>query len=184
MAERPSRFRQVVMLLILSAIIAACTYQGDSVTGFGSDHPVVRKFTWFSYVGGEDIRAACRLGTRDRYRFVYNAVYEEQVRSYDLMAAPESGGYELKVMVSGEADLSGPCNGNFESGPVRTLAADDIDGSPARRKCRRVDRRLAPRRILRTDKNWIGAAFDRILLGNFELPKRAFSSQRVSLAIF
>ena len=39
---------------------------------------------WFSYIAAEDIQATCRAGAPDRYRFVYNAVYTEQVRTYDL----------------------------------------------------------------------------------------------------
>lgn len=94
------------MLLILMGILSACTYQGDTVEGFGTDHPITRKFSWFSYVGGEDIRAACNAGAQDRYRFVYNGVYSEQVRSYDLAGSREPGRFDLKVAVIGEADLS------------------------------------------------------------------------------
>ncbi|MDA0240525.1 MAG: hypothetical protein O3A84_10935, partial [Proteobacteria bacterium] len=98
--------RQWCTLLILGGLLSACTYQGATVEGFGTDHPITRKFSWFSYVGGEDIRTACVTGAPDRYRFVYNAVYNEQVRSYDLVASPEPGRFDLKAAVSGEANLS------------------------------------------------------------------------------
>ena len=104
--ERVRRMRQWCTLLILGGLLSACTYQGATVEGFGTDHPITRKFSWFSYVGGEDIRTACVTGAPDRYRFVYNAVYNEQVRSYDLVASPEPGRFDLKAAVSGEANLS------------------------------------------------------------------------------
>ena len=51
----------------------------------GEDHPVTRKLTWFSHLGGRDIRNSCVTGAPDRYRFVYNGIYVEQVRSYDIL---------------------------------------------------------------------------------------------------
>ena len=59
--------------------LAACTTFEGSV-----DNPIERSLTWFSYVAGEDIRAACTADSSDRYRFVYNAVYERQIRAYEL----------------------------------------------------------------------------------------------------
>ncbi len=64
------RTRRLFLCAALAApllVLSACTYRGES------DNPVVRRFTWFSYLNGDDIRAACRADTRERYRFVYNA---------------------------------------------------------------------------------------------------------------
>ena len=71
------RFPYLAGLLALVGL-TACSSAGPSSS------PVPRTAEWFSYVAGEDIQAACRDGTPDRYRFVYNAVYTEQVRTYDL----------------------------------------------------------------------------------------------------
>jgi hypothetical protein len=60
-------------------VVAGCT----TFTG-SADDPVERSLTWFSYVAGDDIKAACGSGGPDRFRFVYNAVYDRQVRAYDL----------------------------------------------------------------------------------------------------
>src|SRR5690606_6468296 len=57
-------------------VLAACTYRG-------ADDPVSRKFSWFSYLNGDDIRRECVAGAADRYRFVYNGINVEQVRTYD-----------------------------------------------------------------------------------------------------
>ena len=66
-------------------LVAGCSYRGNI------DDPVVRRLSWFSYIGGDDIRAACGPGTLDRYRLVYNANYEEQVRSYEVVADGATG---------------------------------------------------------------------------------------------
>lgn len=64
--------------------LAACTTFDGS-----ADNPVERSLTWFSYVAGDDVRAACATDSPDQYRFVYNAVYERQIRAYDLRLGPD-----------------------------------------------------------------------------------------------
>jgi hypothetical protein len=66
----------------LALSLAACASAGP-VTD-----PVARNLTWFSYLAGDDIRAGCGAGAPDRYRFVYNAVWGEQVRTYDIVTRP------------------------------------------------------------------------------------------------
>src|SRR4051812_9607683 len=64
------------------------------------DQPIVRSLNWFSYVGGDDIRAACRTGERSRVRLVYNALWEEQVRTYELFLQPDgTAGLNMGVLV-------------------------------------------------------------------------------------
>ncbi len=48
------------------------------------DTPIAGRLAWFAFLGGDDIRRQCRPGEPARYRFVYNAVFDEQVRAYDL----------------------------------------------------------------------------------------------------
>jgi hypothetical protein len=63
------------------------------------DTPVVRSFTWFGFVGGDDIRAGCQPGGRSRVRAVYNALWEEQVRSYELFLQPDgTAGLDMGVL--------------------------------------------------------------------------------------
>ena len=70
-------------------------------------HPVAFKFTYLSYLNGDDIRSQCANGGRDILRFVYNGVYTEQVRTYDLVPNQrESGRFILESQVSSEADVS------------------------------------------------------------------------------
>jgi hypothetical protein len=53
------------------------------------DQPIVRSLNWFSYVASEDIRASCQPGGRSRMRLVYNALWEEQVRTYEIFLQPD-----------------------------------------------------------------------------------------------
>lgn len=85
--------------------LAACTYRP------GADNPVARSLTWFSYVGADDIRAACRPGAADRLRLIYNGVYDEQVLSYDVtaLAGPGVGtgtGAMVEMRERGPSDLT------------------------------------------------------------------------------
>ena len=94
-----SPFRLAAILGLLG--LAACSYRA----GYG-DNPFTRSFSWYSYLNGDDLRAYCRGGGPDRYRIVYNGVWEEQVRTYDITADPDRGGGDLVVQVSGPPDLS------------------------------------------------------------------------------
>jgi hypothetical protein len=85
-------------ILVATCLVTACTYRGY-------DDPASRKLTWFSYLNGDDIRAQCVEGAPTVYRFVYNADYEKQVRTYDLAADP-NGGLSVTARVIGKADHS------------------------------------------------------------------------------
>ncbi len=77
------------LLASIYSVLAGCNYSGE-VGG-----PVIRNLTWFSYLNGDDIRSSCSAGTPDRYRLIYNAQWDKQVRTYELTAihssAPISG---------------------------------------------------------------------------------------------
>ena len=85
--------------LLISALgVAACTTYQGSVS-----NPVERSLTWFRFMAGDDIRAACRTGAPDHYRFVYNGIYKVQIRAYEL--TPTSAGAELTVRARGRSGL-------------------------------------------------------------------------------
>ncbi len=87
-----------VLAVSFSGLLAACTYQGDI------DNPATLKATWFSYLNGDDIRAHCEEGSGRRYRLVYNADYNEQIRSYEVIdQGPE--GATLITRVQGPSGL-------------------------------------------------------------------------------
>lgn len=73
---------KIVRFITLSALIvgvAGCAYEGD-----GLDNPFMRRFTWFSFAAGDDIRQSCQEGGQDRLRAIYNGFWMDQVRVYEL----------------------------------------------------------------------------------------------------
>jgi hypothetical protein len=97
----------------------SCSYSGE--TG----NPVAGSLTWFSYVGGEDLRANCAPGTRDRYRFVYNGVYYLQVRSYDIVADRRELGASFQARVKRDFNAA---RGISLSDPFGNLRDVTFDG--------------------------------------------------------
>ena len=87
------KWSNLFFIFALLGAAACTTYEGPP------SNPVERSLTWFSYLAGDDIRAACRQGGSDHYRFVYNAIYEVQIRGYELTPTP--GGAELTVRARG-----------------------------------------------------------------------------------
>ena len=74
-----------ILLLLAGAALAACSYRGDI------DNPTTLKATWLSYLNGDDIRADCADNRRLHYRVIYNADYDAQVRSYEVIAGEAAG---------------------------------------------------------------------------------------------
>lgn len=72
---------RVAAMLAGLAALASCTWTGGDI-----GDPLERKTHWFSFVEGEDIRATCDATSPDRFRLVYNGVYDEQLRIYELDA--------------------------------------------------------------------------------------------------
>lgn len=76
--------------------LAGCAYDG------GIENPLLRKVAWYSFIEGEDLRAACAVSP-DTLRLVYNGNYDEQVRIYE--ATPEQDGL-LTSRILGPVDVS------------------------------------------------------------------------------
>ncbi|MCR4376982.1 MAG: hypothetical protein NUV50_02690 [Rhodospirillales bacterium] len=122
--------------------LGACAASQSTV-----DNPILRKFQWFSYLEGGDFKQTCTPGAPGRYRVVYNAVYTEQVRVYDLDAA--SGVLDARLIlpvdlrnfeVEGVSDLLNPWRGKQATRKlapaeveaiVAALDADGAFGPPA-----------------------------------------------------
>lgn len=88
---------RVAGMVLAASALAACTYRGGDI-----GDPVLRKIHWFSIVEGEDIRASCSPGTPDRYRLVYNGIYNEQLRIYEFDSIQRN----LRVNVVDDVDVS------------------------------------------------------------------------------
>jgi len=91
-------------LAVLAGFSLTLSTFAAAVLAQGVDSPITRSFYWFRFVAGKEIREACGQGGPDHYRLVYNAIYREQVRTYDLVAQP-GGGAVLTTRVFGEAGV-------------------------------------------------------------------------------
>jgi hypothetical protein len=79
-----ARTARLLALLVLVAV-AGCRAAG------APDSAGAMRFTWFSYLNADDLRGRCKEGGPPLTRLVYNAVFTEQVRTYDLTGQPDGG---------------------------------------------------------------------------------------------
>ncbi len=107
--------------------LGACT----AIEGTSSS-PVLRKFQWFSFLEGGDFKDTCAPGAPARYRMVYNAVYTEQVRVYELNADKKA--LDVRVILPANladlevrkfSDLLDPWRGERA---VAQLSASEVSG--------------------------------------------------------
>lgn len=112
--------------MILGVVLGACTASGPV------DNPGARKLTWFSYVSGDDLKARCADDGFDRIRLVYNAIYREHVRTYDIILAAGAAGSSLSARAIEAANLAegvglddpfGPWNGVAGEAPLTAAEA-------------------------------------------------------------
>lgn len=122
---------RMITAMAATTMLAACAYQGGDI-----GDPLTRKFHWFSFVEGEDIRAACAPGTPDRYRLVYNGIYLEQLRIYETDAIRRI--LVARVVPQGNAgalsasDLAGPWRAQESREPLAGGEYDALVESFAR----------------------------------------------------
>ena len=90
---------RLAVLAMTALTLTACEFTGAFDGAFS------RNLKWFSYIGGEDLRKACGPGADDRFRFVYNGIYEKQIRSYDIHMLPEGKRASMAAFVRAEPDL-------------------------------------------------------------------------------
>ncbi len=111
--------KQAFLFALAVSMVAGCAYREG---GIGS--PVTRKFQYFSYLGGDDIERDCTAGSPARYRLVYNAVWDEQVRAYDLRRGVAGGGAVLETHVfGGVGNLAAGFSPLDPTGPWRGASA-------------------------------------------------------------
>jgi hypothetical protein len=107
-----------VLIFFLAIAVPVSAQRPDRSVG----QPVVRSFNWFSYVGGDDIRSTCQAGSRNHVRLIYNAIWQEQVRTYEMFLQPDGtagmtvgvlqsqgiGGDVSNLLISRGSDVTGP----------------------------------------------------------------------------
>jgi len=163
-----------------------------SLVGCSLDNPVGRSLGWFSYLDAADIRDNCAVGTGARYRVVYNAVWGEQVRSYDVAAAPGETPASLAARVFfpenlNEINLRDPLE--LFQGQLGTVALSPTDMAAFREALRASDfEAAAPRGLILRSNGfyWIVAACrDGVFHYNAYLyPSERFSAIRFDRWLF
>jgi len=68
---------------LMGLTLAGCAAKGPATNTF------VMRYQWLDYVQGEDIKALCEAGAPARIRLIYNAIFTEEVRTYDLTAVDQ-----------------------------------------------------------------------------------------------
>ncbi len=111
------RAGKIALVAATAAILAACAASGPV------DNTVARNLSWFNYAPGADIKAACRPGTPDRHRFIYNGIYDRQIRTYDLTQGPD--GADLVVRARGASGNLARLSEDGPFGPWQ-LTRDDV----------------------------------------------------------
>lgn len=87
--------RALAVLAALGLAHPALAQRADSRV----DPPIVRSFNWFDYVAAGEIRERCTPDGRDRLRLVYNALWDEQVRTYEVFLQPDgTAGLNIGVL--------------------------------------------------------------------------------------
>ena len=89
-----------IALIAAALTLVGCEYAGPA------GEPVSRNLTWFDYVGAEGFKEACGPGASSRLRFVYNGIYDKQIRSYDLHELPRGRGAAMSAWARGVGDLT------------------------------------------------------------------------------
>lgn len=90
--------RRLLGLWFVLAVAAALTGCGQTSSGEISNY-AERRWTWGSFISGEDIAKACTADSQGRYRFTRFANQAEQVRIYDLDVAART--LRVRIMEQG-----------------------------------------------------------------------------------
>lgn len=77
-------------------VLAACRSDGG-VPG----NPIGMRLQWFSFLDGDGFRDQCTVADPDRYRMIFNARFEEQVRVYDVTRYGEGAIMRARAVTPG-----------------------------------------------------------------------------------
>ena len=81
-----SKRRRSALALGLGAMMVALLVTGCRAGNGVPGNPIGLKLQWFSFLDGDGFRNRCGPGMPDRYRLIYNARFDEQIRVYDVTA--------------------------------------------------------------------------------------------------
>jgi len=86
--HRAGRWRALLaggLLAMAGLVLAGCASEQSA------SNPLLQRFVWYDYLNGGDLREACVAGSLPRYRLVYNARYQEQLRRYEVVSDGAGG---------------------------------------------------------------------------------------------
>ena len=115
---------------ILFGIVGAMTISSCAAVPGVDDDPIMRKLSWFSYINGDDMRPDCAAGGGENYRLVYNGIYTEQLRIYQV--GGKKNNFSVRVInptdlsdisVASGVDLLNPWRGLKKQ---KTISSEDI----------------------------------------------------------
>ncbi|MBL4908180.1 MAG: hypothetical protein JKX94_12065 [Sneathiella sp.] len=150
-------FKKPVLAIVSLFLFASCAADG------GTGNPLIRPLQYFSYMNGDDIRKSCENGSTSHYRLIYNALYEEQVRTYDIRQDfnRKIGEQETRVFSRGigsQVDVSVgglDFKSNFRS--VEPLSYDDLVAIDRALVSSKFERPTINGQILHSDEfYWVG----------------------------
>ena len=133
-ARRLACAAPTALAVAAAAWLAGCTYTG------GLETPGVTKLAWFSYLNGDDIRAACGPDAPLHYRLVRNGGYNEQLRAYEVVGDGAQGAYLTARVQEGSgipiarltlADIKGPAGWVRSQRRLDAAALDRLDAALA-----------------------------------------------------
>jgi hypothetical protein len=81
----------------LAALTLFACRAGGGVPG----NPIGIMLQWFSFLDGDGFRDQCNLADPDRYRLIFNARFEEQVRVYDVTRYGEEAIFRARAVTPG-----------------------------------------------------------------------------------
>jgi hypothetical protein len=122
----------VAVVLAVPAMPAAAQTRYEGMT----DPPILRSLYWFRYVAGRDIRDLCVPGSPLRLRVVYNALFNDQVRTYDIERRPDG---TARIMARAYVDI----------GNVSQIGVSRLGDLMAPWEPKRSERVLAPAELAR-----------------------------------
>jgi hypothetical protein len=128
-AREAMKFSTCLPAMVLLLLMAGCSAAGDSA------NPLARNLGWFAFLDGDDLRQGCAPGAPDRYRFVYNGRWREQVRIYEIAKTPAGDRGDLKARVIfpetlslfSTDDLLAPWRGKVAAVPLTQADLATID---------------------------------------------------------
>jgi hypothetical protein len=78
---------RTMVVAVLGLLAAACG------TTSAPDSALEQKFVWYRYIAGDDIRTGCTADGPVRFRYIYNAIFTEEVRAIDVEGQAGQGAW-------------------------------------------------------------------------------------------